>query len=131
MLLATGAAARAAIRPRLLPAAGLPSVAFASIDPSCTRQFAAAARGGSAGGKEAGADKYAQAHESMGAFKSPIVKALWDRRGASKRQDLEGENPSPPITKKPSFSRQDITYHFTQVRVDASVAGWELDPVGV
>lgn len=89
MLLATGAAARAAIRRRLcLPAAGLPSVAFASIDPSCTRQFAAAARGGSAGGKEAGADKYAQAHESMGAFKSPIVKALWDRRGASKRQDL-------------------------------------------
>ena len=74
---------------------------------TATRGLAAAAAKGGKGD----ADKYTRAPESMGAFKSPIVEALWGRRGTAR--ELEGENPSPPIDKKPSESRQTITYSFS------------------
>lgn len=70
-----------------------------------------AAKGSSAAGKAGPADKYARAPDSMGSFKSPIVQALWGRRGTAR--ELEGEDPSPPIDKRPSDSRQVIKYAFS------------------
>lgn len=88
---------------------GRPSpIAVRNRIPAATRGLAAAAAKGGKGD----ADKYARAPDSMaGAFKSPIVEALWGRRGTAR--ELEGENPSPPIDKKPSESRQTITYSFS------------------
>jgi hypothetical protein len=76
------------------------------------RGFVRAGAGGGNGGDHP--DKYAKAPDTIGTFKSPVVAALWSRRGAAR--ELEGENPTPPIERKPSDSRQSITYNFSTVR---------------